>query len=159
MCSYWAFLLGFFFLLNILRWSIVYSLYSVLLPPLSPLLLCSLHRPIPPPWSFIPFLRLTLLPLSSSTPSSPLHPLITLLTIHLIVLPLAPSPTLPSPLPVFCVSRILTVTQIFWPWAVPWGWAAVLAHRSEVLYNVHAAPSLSPSLSLSLSLSLSWLII
>lgn len=112
------------------------------------------------------FPRLTLLSLSSSPPSSPLHRLITPLTVHLIVLP-TPSPPHPIhpptptpcsilPLSVFCVSRILTVTQIFWPWAVPWGWAAVLAHRSEVLYYVHAASSFTHCLN-ARSLSFSWL--
>lgn len=38
----------------------------------------------------------------------------------------------PCPLPVSCVSRTLTVTQIFWRWAVPWVWAAASALRSEV---------------------------
>lgn len=38
---------------------------------------------------------------------------------------------------VFCVSRTLTVTQIFWLLAVPWGWDAVSALHLEVLYDLH----------------------
>jgi len=42
-------------------------------------------------------------------------------------------------LSVFCVSRTLMVTQIFWLLAVPWGWDAASALHLEVRYNLHTA--------------------
>lgn len=76
--------------------------------------------------STLPFLITFIFPLHHLTPFIPhrlSHPFI--------------SPLFFSSPSVFCVSRTLMVTQIFWLLAVPWGWDAVSALHLEVLYNLH----------------------
>lgn len=131
-----------FLLFNQSPLSIIYSLYSILLPlcQFSPCgsPSCSLHLDhlfsLSPPHS-----RLSVYAL---VPHHPHFPPSSSFTFHpsLSLSPLHTPPVFPFP-SVFCVSRTLMVTQIFWLLAVPWGWDAVSALHLEVLYNLHPVSS------------------
>lgn len=139
----WFFLLAFLLYVSLMCcfslysslffYSLIYSLYSILLSfcPFSP------RPPSAPPWSFIPSISISPSRLSAYA-LVPLHHL-ALFIAH------CPSELFISllfcalSLSVLCVSRTLMVTQTFWLLAVPWGWDAVSALRLEVLYNLHTA--------------------
>lgn len=96
--------------------------------------------PHPPPSTFPFYLLLsTLLFLVNFIPPS-----LIISTVQCLCLtPAPPSCFLFSP-SVFCVSRTLMVTQIFWLLAVPWGWDAVSALHLEVLYIFLSVSILKP---------------
>lgn len=135
-CDFFSLFSKIFIFLTNLQWAlfihfIPFYFSSVNSPPVIPHLdlLFSLSPPYSPLFlSMLSFL-ITLI--------SPLHHLILFIP-HSLFHPF-PSPLFFFSLSVFCVSRTLMVTQIFWLLAVLWGWDAVSALHLEVLYNLHSA--------------------